>query len=130
VLFHHRLLRCFCRRSFVGHLRLADRAGYPADVTDADAVTQIRELVGIGPTCWQNAQARPWGFGPYQADAEMYQRMADLCLMAGADHEQLPRWVAVGLDRAARASMPPNTGGGSTRLTRLRGQLRDRGHRA
>src|SRR5262249_54706887 len=41
------------------------------------------------------------GYGEWQPDAGHYQRMAELCIAAGADKTLIERWIAVGQRRAA-----------------------------
>lgn len=37
--------------------------------------------------------------------------MAELCRLAGADEDAIPRWIEEGRRRAASAALPPFSGG-------------------
>ena len=44
-------------------------------------------------------------------DEPLARQAAGLCREAGADPEAIPRWVEVGRERAAKARLPPFSGG-------------------
>ena len=50
------------------------------------------------------------GYGERQPEAAHYQRMAELCIAAGADRSLIERWIAVGRQRAANARAMPHAG--------------------
>jgi len=50
------------------------------------------------------------GYGERQPEAAHYQRMAELCIAAGADKTLIQRWIDVGRQRAATAAAIPHTG--------------------
>ena len=41
------------------------------------------------------------GYGERQPEASHYQRMAELCIAAGADKTLIQRWIDIGRQRAA-----------------------------
>jgi hypothetical protein len=50
------------------------------------------------------------GVGESQLDGDVYERIAELCLEAGADREKLDHWIEVGRSRAAHARIAPTPG--------------------
>ena len=50
------------------------------------------------------------GYGERQPEAAHYQRMAELCIAAGADKTLIQRWIDVGRQRATTAAAIPPTG--------------------
>jgi hypothetical protein len=49
------------------------------------------------------------GYGERQPEAAHYQRMAELCIAAGADKTLIQRWIDVGRGRAGAAVAIPYT---------------------
>ena len=50
------------------------------------------------------------GYGERQPEAAHYQRMAELCIAAGADKTLIQRWIDVGRQRAATVAAIPHKG--------------------
>jgi hypothetical protein len=50
------------------------------------------------------------GYGERQPEAAHYQRMAELCIAAGADKTLIQRWIDIGRQRAHTAAAIPYTG--------------------
>jgi hypothetical protein len=89
-------------------------------VTTEQAVAEIRELAGDRPDLLAQCAGLVLGCGESALDADVYRRMAVLCIGAGADESLIEGWTAVGRRRAVEAAALPNTGGHHGYASRLR----------
>ena len=87
------------------------RGGRP--LTPDEEAAALAELTGVaagrGDLLAERA-GTALGFGHHQPDVARYERMAELCIKAGADETQIPRWEEVGRRRAESASAIPYSG--------------------
>ncbi len=89
----------------------AQRNARDRAVTAEQAVAEIRELAGHRPDLLAQCAGLALGCSEGQLDAEVYRKMADLCIAAGADESLIDGWIAEGRARSAQAREMPNTGG-------------------
>lgn len=89
----------------------ARRNAWDRTVTTEQAVAEIRELAGRRADLLAQCADLALGCGEGQLDADVYARMAELCVLAGADDSLIAEWIAVGRGRAEQAAQTPNTGG-------------------
>jgi len=73
-------------------------------VSEADAVAQLRELAAGRTDLLAEVAGVALGVSEGRIDAYLGRRVADLCVAAGADQDQLSDWIAEGQNRAAHAS--------------------------
>ncbi len=92
----------------------ARRNAWNRTVTTEEGVAELRELAGHRPDLLAECAGISLGCGESELDADVYVRMADLCVLAGADESLIEDWIAVGRARAALAAVRPNTAGRST----------------
>jgi hypothetical protein len=74
------------------------------------AVAELRELAGHRPDLLAEQAGLALSFGDAPPDGELYRVRADLCIKAGADVAQIPKWIEIGRGRAAAAAAVPYTG--------------------
>lgn len=89
------------------HAWLAGTARHLAtnsEVSEADAVAQLRELAAGRTDLLAEVAGVALGVSEGRIDAYLGRRVADLCVAAGADQDQLSDWIAEGQNRAAHAS--------------------------
>ena len=77
---------------------------------EAAAVAELREIAGHRPDLLAHRAGTAIGFGESQYDAVVYRLIAELCMKAGADPDQVQAWVQVGRHRAELARQVPYTG--------------------
>ena len=93
----------------------ARRLATDKTVTEADAVAQLGQLAAGRADLLAEVAGVSLGFAGDDATMFVTRRVADLCLAAGADREQVQRWIAVGQGRAEHASAVPSTYSGARR---------------
>jgi len=89
------------------HAWLAGTARHLAantEVSKADATAQLRELAAGRTDLLAEVAGIALGLSAGRMDAYLGRRVADLCIAAGADQDQLADWIAEGRNRAAHAS--------------------------
>jgi hypothetical protein len=75
-----------------------------ARVREAESVRQLRELAEGRTDLLAEVAGIALGVSEGRLDEYIGRRIADLCIAAGADQDQLADWVAEGRNRAAHAS--------------------------
>jgi hypothetical protein len=84
------------------------RPGTPEE--HAAAVEELRRIAKGRADLLAELAGVAMGVGESQLDKDVYERIADLCMDAGADENQIEYWVAVGRHRAAHARIAPAPG--------------------
>jgi hypothetical protein len=75
------------------------------------AVAELRQLAAGRADLLAEVAGILEGAADGELDEPLARCAARLCREAGADPEAIPRWVEVGRERAARARLPPFSGG-------------------
>lgn len=75
------------------------------------AVAELRQLAAGRADLLAEVAGILEGASEGELDEPLARQAAQLCRDAGADLEAIPRWVEVGRERAARARLPPFSGG-------------------
>jgi hypothetical protein len=81
-----------------------------AAAEEAAAVAELRELAAGRADLLAEAAGVWLGFAE-EWDQPRARQAAELCRMAGADPDAIPRWIEVGRERRAAADLPPFSGG-------------------
>ena len=77
----------------------------------AAAVAELRQLAAGRADLLAEVAGILKGTSEGELDEPLTRCAAQLCREAGADPEAIPRWIEVGRERAARARLPPFSGG-------------------
>jgi hypothetical protein len=85
------------------------------NVSEAEAIKELRERAGGRADLLAEVAGVELGSRSGEPDESVGQRIAELCILAGADEEAMERWVQVGQTNKARARSAPQT------YTKLRG---------
>ena len=75
-----------------------------AEVSEAESVGQLRELAAGRTDLLAEVAGIALGVSEGRIDGYLGRRIADLCIAAGADQDQLAGWVAEGRNLSAHAS--------------------------
>jgi hypothetical protein len=78
---------------------------------EAAAVAALRELAVGRTDLLAEVAGLEEGCHEGELDEPIARQAAMLCRKAGADPDAIPAWTEVGRERAARASLPPFSGG-------------------
>jgi hypothetical protein len=78
----------------------------------AVAVAELRELAAGRADLLAEVAGILEGFAEGKLHEPHAGQAAQLCRDAGADPDQIPAWIEMGRQRAARARQPPFSGGG------------------
>jgi hypothetical protein len=78
----------------------------PGGKENAAAVTELAEIADGRADLLAKCAGLALGYGERQPEAAHYQRMAELCIAAGADKTLMQRWIDVERHRAATAAIP------------------------
>src|SRR5215469_15912261 len=81
--------------------------GGPAKAT---AIAELAEAADGRADLLAKCAGLALGYGERQPEASHYQRMAELCITAGADKTLNQRWIDVGRQRAATVAAIPHKG--------------------
>ena len=73
---------------------------------EAAAIAELAQAAGGPADLLAERAGTALGFSQGGLEPARNQRIAELCIAAGADETLMGRWVAVGRDLAARAAMP------------------------
>src|SRR5262252_8984747 len=76
----------------------------------AVAIAELAEAVDGWVDLLAKCVGLALGYGERQPEAAHYQRMAELCIAAGADKTLIQRWIDVGRQRAATVAAIPHKG--------------------
>jgi hypothetical protein len=87
--------------------RLA-RSGLQTPDQHAAAVKELREVAGGRADLLAELAGISIGVGESQLDQDLYRKVVDLCLEAGADAKQIVFWIGIGRYRAKLAKIPPS----------------------
>ena len=82
----------------------------PGGEENAAAITGLAEVAGGRADLLAKCAGLALGYGECQPEAGHYQRMAELCIAAGADKTLIQRWIDVGRQRATTVKAIPYTG--------------------
>jgi hypothetical protein len=77
---------------------------------NAAAIAELAEIADGRADLLAKCAGLALGYGERQPDATHYQRMAELCLAAGADKTRIQRWIDIGRQRATTTAAIPDTG--------------------
>ena len=89
----------------------------PGGKENAAAITALAEAADGRADLLAKCAGLALGYGERQPEAAHYQRMAELCIAAGADKTLIQRWIDVGRHRAATNAAIPYTGAAPGRVT-------------
>jgi hypothetical protein len=78
--------------------------------TKAVAIAELAEAADGRADLLAKCAGLALGYGERQPEAAHYQRMAELCIAAGADKTLIQRWIDAGRLRAATTRAIPYTG--------------------
>jgi hypothetical protein len=78
---------------------------------EAAAVAALRELAAGRADLLAEVAGILEGASEGELGEPLARQAAGLCRKAGADPEAIPRWIEVGRERAAKARLPPFSGG-------------------
>jgi hypothetical protein len=90
----------------------------PDEAATAAAVAELQEIAGGRADLLAEVAGVALGAGEGSPDAPKAANVAAFCRLAGADEGQIPRWVQIGRERAARARQLPFSGSRHTRRPR------------
>jgi hypothetical protein len=82
----------------------------PGGRENASAIAELAETADGRADLLAKCAGLALGYGERQPEAVHYQRMAELCIAAGADKTLIQRWIDVGRQRAATAAAIAYTG--------------------
>lgn len=82
----------------------------PGGRGNAAAITELAEAADGRADLLAKCAGIALGYGECQPEASHYQRMAELCIAAGADKTLIQRWIDVGRQRATTVAAIPYTG--------------------
>ena len=82
----------------------------PGGKENAAAITELAEVAGGRADLLAKCAGLALGYGECQPETAHYQRMAELCIAAGADKTLIQRWVDVGRQRATTVAAIPYPG--------------------
>jgi hypothetical protein len=82
----------------------------PGDNENAAAITELAEAADGRADLLAKCAGLALGYGERQPEATHYQRMAELCIAAGADKTLIQRWTDVGRRRITTVKAMPYTG--------------------
>lgn len=83
----------------------------PGGQENAAAIAALAEVADGRADLLAKCAGLALGYGERQPEAAHYQRMAELCIAAGADTTLIQRWIDIGRHRAAiAAAAVPYTG--------------------
>jgi hypothetical protein len=77
---------------------------------NAEAIAELAAAAGGRADLLAKCAGLALGYGERQPEAAHYQRMAELCIAAGADKTLTQRWIDVGQQRAGTAAAIPHMG--------------------
>ena len=72
----------------------------------AAAIAELAEVADGRADLLAKCAGLALGYGERRPEADHYQRMAELCIAAGADKTLIERWIVVGRQRAASGATP------------------------
>lgn len=73
----------------------------PGGQQNAAAIAELAEIADGRADLLAKCAGLALGYGERQPEAAHYQRMAELCLAAGADKTLIQRWIDIGRQQAA-----------------------------
>ena len=82
----------------------------PGGQENAAAIAKLAEAAGGRADLLAKCAGLALGYGERQPEAAHYQRIAELCIAAGADKTLIQRWIDIGRQRAAAAAAISYTG--------------------
>ncbi len=82
----------------------------PGGQRNAAAVAELAEVADGRADLLAKCAGLALGYGERQPEAAHYERMAELCLAAGADQTLIQRWIDIGRQRATTTTAIPYTG--------------------
>ena len=82
----------------------------PGGPDNATTIAELAEIADGRADLLAQCAGLALGYGERQPEAAHYQRMAELCLAAGADQTLIQRWIDIGRQRATTTAAIPFTG--------------------